>query len=261
MSMEIEINRQDLARRLVDREIYYCISSLVSTLSTLAQHCYWKMLRDEGLSWEDDILPLLEGTDYDEAGETAINDEDDLDTIEKMAESYDWWDDILESVGFTSDIYSNEISELSDKIAHLALLEIENDELSDNEEAARNAAQERLDALKDEPLETWLAEDDTRLDAIKAEMIKRVSDWEAFCRDNDVNTDDYRSEVYEHWIVSDWLARKLKERGYVVGELCGLTIWGRQCTGQAIYLDYGIQQIAMELWPEDVLKEESDEQT
>ena len=261
MSMEIEINRQDLGRRLVDREVYYCVSSLVSTLSTLAQHCDHHVLRGECLSWEEDILPLLEGTDYDEAGEAAINYEDDLDALEKMAESYDWWDDILESVGFTGDSYSNEIEELSNRIEQLDQLEIDNDGLSDNEDAEREAAQERLDVLECGPLATWVDEDNTRLDAIKAEMIKRVSDWEAFCRDNDVDTDRDHSEVYEHWIVSDWLARKLKERGGIVGELCGLTIWGRQCTGQAICLDRGIQQIAMDLWPEDVLKEETSEQT
>ena len=56
--------------------------------------------------------------------------------------------------------------------------------------------------------------------------------------------------------MSDWLARKLRERGYLTGNLCGLTIWGRGCTGQAICLDRVIQEIACELWPED-LKEDA----
>lgn len=50
-------------------------------------------------------------------------------------------------------------------------------------------------------------------------------------------------EVYEHWIVSDWLGRQLEKRGEIVGEFKGLTIWGRTCTGQAIFLDEVIQEI------------------
>lgn len=49
------------------------------------------------------------------------------------------------------------------------------------------------------------------LEALHKYIVDNTSDWEEFCRENDVdNTDDFRSEVYEHWIVSDWLARKLK---------------------------------------------------
>lgn len=55
---------------------------------------------------------------------------------------------------------------------------------------------------------------------------------------------DNPSEVYEHWIVSSWFAGKLKEQGESVGELFGLTIWGRTTTGQAISMDSVIQQIA-----------------
>lgn len=51
------------------------------------------------------------------------------------------------------------------------------------------------------------------------------------------------AEVYEHWIVSDWLGRQLEKRGEIVGEFKGLTIWGRTCTGQAIFLDEVIQEI------------------
>ena len=45
-------------------------------------------------------------------------------------------------------------------------------------------------------------------------------------------------EAYEHWIVSNWLADKLKARGeMILRDFMGLTIWGRTCTGQAISLD------------------------
>jgi len=54
-------------------------------------------------------------------------------------------------------------------------------------------------------------------------------------------------EIYEHWIVSDFLARKLKAYGEAVGEILGLTVWGRATTGQAIYLDYVISRICEDL--------------
>ncbi len=59
-------------------------------------------------------------------------------------------------------------------------------------------------------------------------------------------------EAYEHWIVSDWLAEKLRDKGEMVGELHGLTIWGRCTTGQAIALDGVMQEIAKDLglWEE-----------
>ena len=253
MNMNLERNRQELAARLVQREVFYNVSSLITDIRALVESAP----DATDISYEDDILPLLEGTDYEEAGTAAINDEDDLDTLAAMAESYDDWDDILESAGYTRDFYSKEIEDLSKHIEQLDQREIDNGEFAEYEQIARDASQERIDVMQDEPLETWLADNDMRLDAIKAEMIKRCDDWEEFCRDNDVDTDYYRSEVYEHWIVSDWLARELGSRGHVTGELCGLTLWGRQCTGQAICLDYTIQQLAMELWPDEVLKDEA----
>lgn len=57
--------------------------------------------------------------------------------------------------------------------------------------------------------------------------------------------DPHRSEVYEHWIVSDWLAEKLEGMGHPVArDFLGLTIWGRPTTGQAISLDSVILHIA-----------------
>ena len=57
----------------------------------------------------------------------------------------------------------------------------------------------------------------------------------------DIN--EHRSEVFEHWIVSSWLALRLIEQGETVVECYGLTIWCRTTTGQAIYADYVIQTI------------------
>lgn len=65
-----------------------------------------------------------------------------------------------------------------------------------------------------------------------------------WARDQGIDPD--YPEAYEHWIVSGWLASRLKEKGEMVGEIFNLTIWGRTTTGQAILLDSVIQEIAEE---------------
>ena len=54
-------------------------------------------------------------------------------------------------------------------------------------------------------------------------------------------------EIYEWWIVSEFLYRKLKEKGYCVLEWGNNYYWGRCCTGQAILLDYIISKICEEM--------------
>ncbi len=60
---------------------------------------------------------------------------------------------------------------------------------------------------------------------------------------SDGDLDEYRQEVFEHWIVSNWLFNKLQEHGETVVELYGLNIWCRTTTGMAIAYDYVIQEI------------------
>ena len=50
-------------------------------------------------------------------------------------------------------------------------------------------------------------------------------------------------EIYEYWIVTEWFYNKLKELGEPVTDWENLYIWGRTCTGQAIALDYTIDNI------------------
>ena len=58
------------------------------------------------------------------------------------------------------------------------------------------------------------------------------------------NIDPYEREVFEHWIVSEWLGRRLVERGEKVDfDFCNLTIWARTTTGQAISMDGVIREI------------------
>lgn len=66
-------------------------------------------------------------------------------------------------------------------------------------------------------------------------------DFQAFCNDYDIEPE--YSEVFEYWTISNWLYEKLEEKGEVVFELFDLKIWGRTTTGQAIDLDWVMNEI------------------
>lgn len=221
--MNFESKRQELARRLVDREVYYCVSSLVSTLSVLAQNCGWTVLRDECLSWEDDILPLLESTNYEEAVRAWVMDSrgTDVESLERAVEIGGYWENVVDASGYTT--YLSEFIPTPEQ-------------------------EEAFD------FQDWLDADSERDEKFRELVFKQLeetSDMEELCRELQIDTDDFRDEVYEHWLISGWLAARLRERGEVTGELCGLTIWGRGTTGQSICLDRVIQNIAIELWQEE----------
>lgn len=51
-------------------------------------------------------------------------------------------------------------------------------------------------------------------------------------------------EIFEYWIVDPWFGEKLRDHGECVLERPMGWIWGRQGSGQAIYLDSVIGKIA-----------------
>lgn len=69
-------------------------------------------------------------------------------------------------------------------------------------------------------------------------------EWRDAVRDAD---QDEPTEVYEHWAVTKWFADKLREHGETVGDLFDFHVWGRTTTGQAIYMDGIIRDIAEEM--------------
>lgn len=50
-------------------------------------------------------------------------------------------------------------------------------------------------------------------------------------------------EVLEWWLVTPWLAERLREQGEIVIDKLGCRWWGRLTSGQAIYMDGVIQEI------------------
>lgn len=53
----------------------------------------------------------------------------------------------------------------------------------------------------------------------------------------------FADDVMEWWLIDSWLAERLKAQGEVIIEEYGCYWWGRQSSGQAIYMDYVIQRI------------------
>lgn len=116
-------------------------------------------------------------------------------------------------------------------------------------------AEQYIDEMDREDLIKYLdyqgcmdTDEDVPVEELRAKARKAADEqgFENFCNDHDVEPD--RSEVYEHWVVSNWLAGKLEAQGHpVVHDFMGLTIWGRPTTGQAISIDYTILKIAQEM--------------
>ena len=162
---------QDICRRLVNREVYHCVSQLVHHFASRPEAA------DE---YYDEVLDLCTKPDYDSAAYDACAD------LNFDAAAY-----MLDQYG----AYAAPYEPIEDLISRV-----------------------RKFAAKD-PIE--------------------------FCELFDIEA--YESEAFEHWIVSEFLAEKLREKGEIVGELFGLTIWGRCTTGQAIYIDRVIGEIAHEM--------------
>ena len=58
---------------------------------------------------------------------------------------------------------------------------------------------------------------------------------------------DENSEVLEWWLVTPYMAELLKENGEVILVAYDCSCWGRQTSGQALYMDWVIQRIAEQM--------------
>ena len=104
--------------------------------------------------------------------------------------------------------------------------------------------------LSREDVTEWLGEwgfavkDNEPIEDLRTAMILQIADngEQQYCEDE--NLDPHQIEIYEHWIVSKYLAEALAQRGEKVDlDFDGLIIWGRPTTGQAISIDHVICKI------------------
>lgn len=230
---------------LVQREVIYCVSCLISDLGSVADR----------LDDYDTYLTLVGGKpDYEEAARYFILDDADLSELEQITDEYAWWNEIVEAV-----------TDLSHSLLRPYVVEYR-DENGDEETFecwATDFAHAKtlcLDSYRDaeitnvllddtQIIDDWCDNNPGLLDAIRQkvwEIVDIEGDAYEWVCDN-FNLEPEYGEIYEHWIVSDWLGRKLSERGHVVESYLGMTIWGRGCTGQAIYMDGVMEQICNDL--------------
>lgn len=94
---------------------------------------------------------------------------------------------------------------------------------------------------------------ETRAEAVKAawdaEGLEAFYDKEEAAQDcmHQNRLDPEYHDVYEHWAVSPFMARKLTKFGQTVVEYGSMYIWCRCSTGQAVLLDYVIGQIGEDM--------------
>ena len=88
--------------------------------------------------------------------------------------------------------------------------------ITDNNAVVRK--KDELYGVYDEDLEDYIVE--------PSHNDKEQAIDEYFSNQN-FDLDDYRSEVFEHCLVSSWLFKKLQEQGESVVEMYGLYIWCR----------------------------------
>ena len=179
---------QRVCEKLVEREVVYCVSSLVYELMQ-------KM--EEFPDWQDELMDLSRSLP---TAEDLLNDS-----------SHTLYEDSMGASFALPDQMAGEYNSIS------------------------HPDEDKLDELRDE----FLAENGVEL--TDPESASEVAD------DLGLEISEYESEVLEHWIVSDWLARNLADRGETVCELMGLTIWGRCTSGQSIALDGIIEDIAKDM--------------
>lgn len=232
-----ESAKQNICGHYVGREVQQCVSSLVSSVIRLAGQ-----YREVDSELETDTLQEgFCGYDYREAAEQHIYDCDDPDDLLDMVDEVGDRDEAMLAAGY-----------------------------DENDPPVETPADPDDPESEDEHCESFddffysmkaSDQEDEILEKLRSYILEKLDDNpEEFCNEFEVDYYEYPREVYEYWIVSDWMGRQLSERGHLVTDWMGLTIWGRQCTGQAILLDYVINNICCELYnnnhyfPDDLLE-------
>jgi len=90
----------------------------------------------------------------------------------------------------------------------------------------------------------WVKEEIGVCDGCKSDKAKPVNDYfNCFkCWESEGKYDNPQ-DVFEWWVVSDWLLDKLEANGQPVMRTDWGNWWGRTTTGQAILLDWVIEKI------------------
>ncbi len=252
MNMSIESKKQALARRLIEREVLADASILISDLMTVVRNADYATVRDTSID-QDELSELCESRDYEAPVREFIEQADGYE-LRNIFEDIlrEDFDSTVDGIGYKEYLAAQALNN--------AAVQRRIDELKGGvdtfepgcealDDLVRQIGELECDLEEELDRYDWLDENQVELEELRVIAVNNVeadSAWQEVCEEN--NLDPEYDEVYEHWIVTPWLGRKLAERGYVVREVCNLTIYGRCGTGQALALDRNMQEIAMELW-------------
>lgn len=210
MSNNTQITAQDLVRR----EVFYCVSYMISEMFKLADH-----LDPDGQEALFDLA--VASRDFEEPAQDA------------------GWEETTDPTWMFFQ-NGNELKVFKegteDEAWNTLLKEIEYDETEHTDDETDQEICET---------EGWEFIDPPTFFNPETSETSEAEDWEDLCSEQGI--DPHESEAFEHWLVSNWLAHNLTERGYTVREFMGLTVWARGCTGQAIYCDWVMEDIARSL--------------
>lgn len=225
----LETTRQELATRLVQREVMCCASTLISGVAQIVGHVPYQVLRDAFCTDEDEIMDLCRRPDYEEAVRQFIMDDADVDQLEEIADEHGYWGDVLDDC-----LPTMKLEEPDDDDERRWTFAGTTETFDDEDEAREAAIEFSMDLIRKS---VW-------------ELVNTQDEYQWVC--NEYNLDTEYIEAYEHWICSSWLLKKLAEKGEITGDFAGFDIWGRCCTGQSISMDHVIQEIACELWSDEL---------
>lgn len=216
------MNTQELASRLVQQNVICCVSTLVEGLLKVSSELDYKIFSDAFDIDIDDLQSLCQRSDYETAARDFIFNDADAADLERVADDNGYWEDIVEEI--VPEV--KEVTEETDDDSTTYYTYYGCTGLYDYEDEAREDAIESV------------------MPAIREAVWKITTDYEAICTAHGL---DYEyTEALEYWVVSSWLAKKLAEKGESIAEVCGLTVWGRCTSGQAISIDGIISEIALE---------------
>ena len=214
---------QELASRLVQQNVICCVSSLIEGLLKVSGDIDYKLFSDAFDCDIDDLTELCQKPDYETAAREFVFDDADVADLESLADDNGCWEDIVEEI--VPEV--KEVTEETDDDSTTYYLYTGSTEHFEDEDEAKESAIESV------------------MSAIREAVWKITTDYEAICTAHGL---DYEyTEALEYWAVSDWLSRKLAEKGESIAEVCGLTVWGRCTSGQAISCDGVIEMITEEL--------------
>lgn len=224
---------REQAEKIVSDDVYYCVSSLIHGLGQIIHDLNHDQTQRLGVD-SDELMELMETVDYEEPVTNWIDDAD-LSDLESMAAGQRGFEDPdLDDESIAQAVIDGKYLDLNDVLIEHGRQgqQIDAETLATLMFPDSDYGDEFREKSKTEILRA----------ALKAYGEEDSDNWRSMADDMRIEPD--RSEVYEHWIVSNWLGRKLTEQGHTVREIFNMTIWGRPTTGQAISMDGVILGIA-----------------